>query len=501
MSYSCLNMDDLNDQLNLETVNLCLKTENIELETDQIPGITLLNNFLLSFDLFRGSFFDGNLTGYYIPFIVSNILNGELYVNTNLPYTDEMIYLYNFFISYYELALTDISVFSSLNTRTYIIAKELGYAIDIVYFPNIRNLLNAGPEEGPKGVFRRSVTKQTNDTTIFLDSVQFVEVGMYFRGPKELDNGGDFPITDPALLPVVVSVDSDNTSVQLSIATDVDRSSLILFGFPEFCSYNSFDPSEYPDDSYSFIIRMKNSLQDLIDYLEREVTFETINTKTGVNTTINVFEFTDLNGVTVDAPAETLVSGVTYRFDQTAESNRGRPLQFSTTPDGTHAEGDPYTDNVTTVGTPGFSEVAYTEITVTNDTPDLLYYFSPNFPNMGNVLTIIKNFVTPKLESVTLLENNNIIVTYNFTYNTNDWVGFFKEGQEPGTIPAQLWLYVGGTKTPTTLGTGSILFDKSSESIIYSYDTFPLSPGNYTVYFFQSDVYKPYGKPLPLTIQ
>ena len=51
MSYSCLNMDDLNDQLNLETINLCLKTENTDLETDQIPGIFLLNNFLLGFDL------------------------------------------------------------------------------------------------------------------------------------------------------------------------------------------------------------------------------------------------------------------------------------------------------------------------------------------------------------------------------------------------------------------------------------------------------------------
>lgn len=497
MSYSCLNMDDLNDQLNLETVNLCLKTENIELETDQIPGINLLNNFLLSFDLFRGSFFDGNLTGYFIPFFTSNLLNGDLYSNTSLPYTDQMIYLFNFFLSYYELALTDISVFSSLNTRTYIIAKELCYAIDTIYFPNIRELINAGPEEGPKGVFRRSLTKQTGTDIIFLDSVQDIQIGMYFRGPKELDNGGDNPITDPALLPVVESINTDNTSVKLSIATDVDAKSLIVFGFPEFCSFNRPGTGEYPDDSYSFIIRMKNSLQDLIAYLEREVTFETINTQTGVNTTINVFEFTDLNGVKVDAPAETLVSGVTYRFDQTAESNLGKPLQFSTTPDGTHAGGDAYTENVTTVGTPGFSEVAYTEITVTEDTPDLLYYFSPNFPNMGNVLTIVKGFVTPKLESVTLLENNNINVTYNFAYNNTDWVGFYKEGELPGTDSAELWLYVGGSQIPTTTGTGSILFDQSSEGV----GTLPLPSGNYVIYFFQSDVYKSYGKPLTLTIQ
>lgn len=498
MSYSCLNMDDLNDQLNLETVNLCLKTENIELETDQIPGITLLNNFLLSFDLFRGSFFDGNLTGYFYPLIQSNILNGDLYANTNLPYTDQMIYLYNFFISYYDLALTDISVFSSLNTRTYIIAKELCYAIDNCFFPNIRELINAGPVVGPKGVFRRSLTKQTGTDIIFLDSVQDIQVGMYFRGPTELDNGGDFPITNPNDLPVVDSIDTDNTSVKLSIATNVDAKSLIVFGFPEFCSFNRPGTGEYPGDSYSFVIRMKNSLQDLIDYLEREVTFETINTKTSVNTTINVFEFTDLNGVKVDAPAETLVSGVTYRFDQSDSSNLGKPLQFSTTLDGTHNGGDPYTDNVTTVGTPGFSEVAYTEITITEDTPDLLYYFSPNFPNMGNVLTIVKGFVTPKLETVTLLENNNINVTYNFAYNITDWVGFYKEGELPGTDSAELWLYVGGSQTPTTTGTGSLLFDQNSEGFDA---TFPLSPGNYVIYFFQSDVYKSYGRPMTLTIQ
>ena len=45
MSYSCLNMDDLNDQIDLETVNLCLKNENTELETEDIPGFVFLNNF------------------------------------------------------------------------------------------------------------------------------------------------------------------------------------------------------------------------------------------------------------------------------------------------------------------------------------------------------------------------------------------------------------------------------------------------------------------------
>ena len=86
-----------------------------------------------------------------------------------------------------------------------------------------------------------------------------------------------------------------------------------------------------------------------------------------------------------------MVKGITYRFDQTDPSNLGRPFQFSTTPDGTWGGGVIYTDNVTVVGTPGFSTEAYVEITITSTTPDTLYYFSSNFEDMGNKLVVIKN--------------------------------------------------------------------------------------------------------------
>jgi len=497
MSYSCLNMDDLNDQLNLETINLCLKTENTDLETDQIPGIFLLNNFLLGFDLFRGSYLDGNLTGYFIPFITSNFLNGDLYVNTTLPYTDNMLSLYNFLVTYYEITISNISVFSKLNTETFIVTKELCASIENIYLPNINKLINAGPFNGPKGVFRKSLTPQENKTILFLDSVAGIEVGMYVRGPKELDNGGDNPIVEPLLLPVVESIDENNTTVTVSIATSVDSKSLILFGFPEFCSANLPGTREYPEDSYNYIIRMKNQLSELSTYLKREITFETITSTATVNLANNQFYLTDINGVAKESPAETLISGITYRIDQTDESNRGRPFQYSTTPDGTHNGGEAYTENVTVVGTPGFSTVAYIDITITDETPDLLYYFSPNFPDMGNSLAIIKDTSSPKLESVTLLENNNINVTYNIAENNTDWVGIYNEGDLPGTDSAELWLYVGGSQLPTTLGNGSLLFDQNSEEA----GTIPLPEGNYTVYFFQNDIYKQYGPTLSLTIQ
>ena len=506
MSYSCLNMDDLNDQLNLETVNLCLKTENTEIETDQIPGVNLLNNFLLSFDLFRGSFFEGtNFTGFFIPYSTGNILNGELYYNigSELPYTDQMINLTNFIGEFYFLALTYISVFEFLNEETYIIAKELLYGISIKYLPNLTELLAAEdvPNNifpGPKGVFRKSVEDVTDTTILFLDSVTDIYIGMYVRGPKELDYGGDFPITDPTLLPRVLAVDGDNTTVTISLPTDVQFDSLIVFGFPEFCSWNFQDTGEYPKDSYEFVIPMKNRLQKLVNYLENEVTFKT--DVTDITVVDDKFTFvwgSDISDTPLEAPAESLVSGITYRFDQTDKSNLGRPLQFSTTEDGTHPpdRGVAYTDNVTTVGIPGFSDVAYTEIKVTDDTPDILYYFSPNLPRMGNALTIVKS-VPSKLKSATLLANNNIVVEYDNALFPTDWVGIYKENDAPRLENTQLWLYVGGTQEPTDLGNGSLLFDQSSADI----GTIPLPSGNYLVYFFEYGFVKSIGTSLELTI-
>jgi hypothetical protein len=80
-----------------------------------------------------------------------------------------------------------------------------------------------------------------------------------------------------------------------------------------------------------------------------------------------------------------LVSGITYRLDQSATTpspgNSGHPLRFSITSDGTHGGGVEYTTGVTAVGTPGTAG-AYTQIIPEQDTPKLYYYCSVH-PNMG----------------------------------------------------------------------------------------------------------------------
>ena len=84
------------------------------------------------------------------------------------------------------------------------------------------------------------------------------------------------------------------------------------------------------------------------------------------------------------APTISLTEGSTYRFDQSASSNSGHPLRFSTTPNGTHGGGSEYTTGVTTSGTAGQAN-AYTQIVVAESAPTL-YYYCTNHSNMGGQL-------------------------------------------------------------------------------------------------------------------
>ena len=71
--------------------------------------------------------------------------------------------------------------------------------------------------------------------------------------------------------------------------------------------------------------------------------------------------------------------GNTYRFDQADSSNSGHPIRFYYDKDKTTI----YSTGVTTNGTPG-SSGAYTQIVVSETTPNILYYQCTNHALMGS---------------------------------------------------------------------------------------------------------------------
>ena len=85
-------------------------------------------------------------------------------------------------------------------------------------------------------------------------------------------------------------------------------------------------------------------------------------------------------------PFLTLTPGRTYKFDQADSSNDGHPLRFYLEADKTTA----YTTNVTTSGTPG-NAGAYTQIVVTDSTPQVLHYQCSSHGYMGNAVQTNSN--------------------------------------------------------------------------------------------------------------
>ena len=66
--------------------------------------------------------------------------------------------------------------------------------------------------------------------------------------------------------------------------------------------------------------------------------------------------------------------GKFYRFDISDTSVGSHPFRLSTTEDGSHNGGSPYTTGVTVVGTQGQAG-AYVELQVTKATANHLYYY------------------------------------------------------------------------------------------------------------------------------
>ena len=111
----------------------------------------------------------------------------------------------------------------------------------------------------------------------------------------------------------------------------------------------------------------------------------------------------------IQSPFITLVPGKTYRFDQSAASNSNHPLRFYLEAQKTTA----YTTNVTTNGTAGNSG-AYTEITVTDTTPQVLHYQCSAHGLMGNAVATQSNVVHNNFQA-TFLEGITVSGVSTFT--------------------------------------------------------------------------------------
>jgi hypothetical protein len=83
------------------------------------------------------------------------------------------------------------------------------------------------------------------------------------------------------------------------------------------------------------------------------------------------------------APFIDLKVGNTYRFDQSDSTNSTHPLRFYYDA----ARVTQFTTGVTTNGTPG-SSGAYTQLVVSDATPNILYYMCSSHPYMGNRIDI-----------------------------------------------------------------------------------------------------------------
>ena len=117
----------------------------------------------------------------------------------------------------------------------------------------------------------------------------------------------------------------------------------------------------------------------------------------------------------IETPVIYFENNKTYRFDQSDSTNGSHPLRFYTTANNSNGE---YTNNVTTNGTPG-QESSYTQIIITSETPDILYYQCSAHSNMGSSM---KNNINLIDISINALET----ATTDISYSSSDTTTIFE---------------------------------------------------------------------------
>ena len=110
---------------------------------------------------------------------------------------------------------------------------------------------------------------------------------------------------------------------------------------------------------------------------------QSINTNTFSVTVTGGKYYMNSNG---PAPTLTLNRGTTYTFNQTDNTNTNHPLLISTTSNGIHGGGTPYTSGFSSNGTAGSNLIS--SFTVPTNAPNTLYYYCGYHSNMGGILNI-----------------------------------------------------------------------------------------------------------------
>ena len=159
--------------------------------------------------------------------------------------------------------------------------------------------------------------------------------------------------------------------------------------------------SEIPQNIFADVLGAQHNADGSNAYTELVVTVAS-------KTTNHIYEGTgSSNGYKIDgveAPFIKLEPGNTYRFNQDDSSNSGHPLLFYLDA----AKNNQYTTGVTTSGTPG-SATAYTQIVVSDSTPQRLYYQCSSHAYMGNMTqTSSKSFADTTSSAILTVTGGSI---------------------------------------------------------------------------------------------